>query len=1551
MRIERSLPLFLALFALAVFFTSLSAAAPGDSAIVPFGEAQANGRLAYLNVFRQVQGGGRVQWVQRSFDYSGTTYLTGTVIGPDGIHGVGFDVVPVSGTLVVTPALALQGGGIRVALLRSTVTDTYGAAGWELADVRRVFDEYLLGAVRYDILDEAALATADLSRYAIIIAPAVRQGNEAQVVGAYSPVALANLHNFVQQGGFFYAQGNGAYLAEVAGLVPTGTVNLSATLTLAAEASPNLGTLAVLAGESPLTFSWLTSTLYVLDDPLVHASPALPVVAEFTNLAGPNQPAILSGPVGRGRVVLVVGHPTAPAHTNQLPLFFNAVLWSWGQPAELYGAAIQTYNPALDPTLIPAFDPGATISTTLRLANLSAITQTEVVITSVVQPGFAVLTHTLAANATITQTTYPSTTIIAWQFEVITPGTEITVSFGAQTSAEALQPGEVVFATNQATFQQAGEAHLVRTAPFILQARMAARLQGDCDVEMDRQYGIPREGLYITYDCLLENKEDSLASHTVVTLSVPLVMPLVALDDQEAILSQNNGETPWVWVRPFFYNEANGMPYLAPEGYDIGQTVFITDWQGDMAVFDVPGGTHIDPQLQFNAGVGNFVTIPPTLTNYVSVTADHKLLLPVQVFTFTLPHWPGFFYAEPAIRYGLHIQELNGRKVTFAGDPGIAPEDVVVSAVGGSLYVHLGDHPIVYRDNLVSGLVYAPQPPTPSMVSYQDIWSRTHTMTVRSAFVDIFNWASCACGGAGSGERHAALNVTFGMLVDADGDGVRAEQAVIYPSRLGGADVDIIIKNTSLGQGIEAQRMLVDLGMFKGLGVAISPRSGQWATSWQANTSGTLTVETTSAYNRLLFQYGLPPSGGVVVTVSAVITGYPERLLEGLLKLHDGARFTYHQPEAGPSRYEVHDTHVQAVLATATTLKLEKSVFPVGISVNGDFLYHAVRLDDPDDPRRLYRNGPGDPSLQCYGFGWSAACTYVGGVEQKQILHSLLAPGERTRVRVELLNNTGQNWQMLQVLPQPPAGMTVTRSYTTLVPPPIFPDLPFLYPSTIPDAGRGVYYFDVMVSETYTGPRGGVVNLPFVILGTGLSADFQIPPAPLGIEDVAGRVFHSYGPAQDLVVTDTLPHQAQVLQAALATPAQVLSLTASLTEEARFALFASLTETIPFSVSNGVAQFLLPSDMAQRLYQPSADVHYLVFRTAFTPTTMGPVVAGLGATVTYTDNQHMVWSTTSPQVWVEAHGAMVRTTYGCAGSFNDCLLIANQTQTRTLFVAVQNVGDYVAKSVTATITLTDGVTLADVRPAPLSVTTDTVTWAIGDLGPGSTRVVQLTVSVTPSIQATRVPIIRSSAGQFVDDFSKKMIQAQFGSGFSLDVKRLSQMRLYLPLVAQIPARQADLAVEHFSLTPASPVTGQPATITLVVRNLGNAPASGFWVDFYINPITVPTSANLMWQEACNFTCDGIAWVVEDTLQPGQSLTLTSALVADEFSVWPGYFRTSGLTDLYVYVDSWNPGVATGAVPESNESNNRAELLNVWIAGESLPLGTDVLNIPIPRNRP
>jgi hypothetical protein len=142
--------------------------------------------------------------------------------------------------------------------------------------------------------------------------------------------------------------------------------------------------------------------------------------------------------------------------------------------------------------------------------------------------------------------------------------------------------------------------------------------------------------------------------------------------------------------------------------------------------------------------------------------------------------------------------------------------------------------------------------------------------------------------------------------------------------------------------------------------------------------------------------------------------------------------------------------------------------------------------------------------------------------------------------------------------------------------------------------------------------------------------------------------------------------------------------------------------------------------------------------------------------------------------------------------------------------------------------------------------------------------------------------------------------------------------------------------------------GEPVQINVTVTNSGSAPSESTWADLYINPSTPPTGPNMVWNSLCQLKpCFGLAWIVP-TLNPGQSVTLSSASgsYAGPYSVWPGWFA-KGTSDLYFYVDSYNRGVPTGAVVESNESNNRAELHGLSVTGSNPALNGGALNLDIP----
>jgi hypothetical protein len=256
--------------------------------------------------------------------------------------------------------------------------------------------------------------------------------------------------------------------------------------------------------------------------------------------------------------------------------------------------------------------------------------------------------------------------------------------------------------------------------------------------------------------------------------------------------------------------------------------------------------------------------------------------------------------------------------------------------------------------------------------------------------------------------------------------------------------------------------------------------------------------------------------------------------------------------------------------------------------------------------------------------------------------------------------------------------------------------------------------------------------------------------------------------------------------------------------------------------------------------------------------------------------------------------------------------------------------------VTLTITPT-------VLPAPLTLSTTTNAsgvYTFTNLPPG-TFVLTFTkpagyFDITPRVGSD--PTVDSDAPVATGTLSAGQ------SITTLDAGYRTQTRVFLPLI-MAPATPPDLVVEAFTVTPAksSYAAGEPVLITVKVKNVGGSPTTiGFWVDLYINPSTPPTTPNVRWNDVCGISpCYGIAWYVNQSLAPGQSITLTSApgQFAGPQSIWPGSFA-SGTNALYVYVDSYNPPVPTGAVVESNETNNRAQITGFVVAGASFSNGAD-----------
>jgi predicted outer membrane repeat protein len=147
--------------------------------------------------------------------------------------------------------------------------------------------------------------------------------------------------------------------------------------------------------------------------------------------------------------------------------------------------------------------------------------------------------------------------------------------------------------------------------------------------------------------------------------------------------------------------------------------------------------------------------------------------------------------------------------------------------------------------------------------------------------------------------------------------------------------------------------------------------------------------------------------------------------------------------------------------------------------------------------------------------------------------------------------------------------------------------------------------------------------------------------------------------------------------------------------------------------------------------------------------------------------------------------------------------------------------------------------------------------------------------------------------------------------------------VYLPSVRS-PAPQANLRVTELK--------ADQSGLRVVIENSGNAATSaGFWVDLYVNPRSTPT-ANTVWQ---SIAAAGAGWRVDQSLAPGESLTLTQASPFFDSVYSSGSFVVGD--QLYAYVDSYHSSNSYGVELESDENDNRSGPVRATAAGNlSLP---------------
>jgi uncharacterized repeat protein (TIGR01451 family) len=184
-----------------------------------------------------------------------------------------------------------------------------------------------------------------------------------------------------------------------------------------------------------------------------------------------------------------------------------------------------------------------------------------------------------------------------------------------------------------------------------------------------------------------------------------------------------------------------------------------------------------------------------------------------------------------------------------------------------------------------------------------------------------------------------------------------------------------------------------------------------------------------------------------------------------------------------------------------------------------------------------------------------------------------------------------------------------------------------------------------------------------------------------------------------------------------------------------------------------------------------------------------------------------------------------------------------------------------------------------------------------------------------------------------------------------------------PTHTPTPSPQGDLVITGFSINPANPSSTDQVVVSITLQNQGvQSTGEGFWVDFYVNPQTLPNDPSLgpdrRWSNASINSSQGIAWPISTPLGPGQSITLTSdGSAGPPFdpaqSSWSGQLG-SGSIALYAFADSFDLNDPTGPIyvelVETNENNNMAGPINLNIAAKEGEVNAngETLPTPVPR---